>query len=243
MPFRHEFEREFHEDAENIITDVEIREDESWNSFNLKLNALCCYHNQVIERKFRTTIIEELGIQDIEIPKDDDPDFMGGITGEEKKIGKRLLGLVPYFGAEKTRELVSSLRERNRYREMIRNKFSLKEKSIQNEKEGELFLKLSGCVDNGVIRIGEIPKWNDEIDRFNFYSRDKGEVIGQAEREMCMREFINVKLYLDIKNMIIREFAFSNGLSKEEAIQLLPEKQHEVSLIYDYCVKVGWIHN
>lgn len=243
MPFRHEFEREYHEDAENIITDIEINENESWNSFNLKLNALYCYHSQVIERKFRTSIIEELDIQNIEIPEDSDPDFMGGTTEKEKIIGKKILGLVPFFGSGKTRELASYLRQRNKCKEIIKNKIKFKENLIQTEEEGKLFLELKEYISDGKVIPNEMDNWNRKIEKFNFYNNDMNEKISQKEREMCMREFIDIKLYLEIKNLLIREFTLKTKLSKEEALHLLPDKNHEIALVFDFCVGAGWICN
>ena len=63
------------------------------------------------------------------------------------------------------------------------------------------------------------------------------------EREMCMREFIDIKLYLEIKNLLIREFTLKTKLSKEEALHLLPDKNHEIALVFDFCVGAGWICN
>ena len=65
MPKRHEFEDEYLDDAEHIIDGIVFDENETFQSLEQKLQYLEGYNSAIQERKFRTKLVEDWGIQDL----------------------------------------------------------------------------------------------------------------------------------------------------------------------------------
>jgi transcriptional adapter 2-alpha len=102
MPMRHEFEKPYHEDAENMISGLEFNESaDTMQSMNAKLELLSCYSAQVEERSIRTRLVEDLDLlyepeRETEIPE---------------QIASMVRPLTPFLGAHRADEFAKLIHE------------------------------------------------------------------------------------------------------------------------------------
>ena len=99
--------------------------------------------------------------------------------------------------------------------------------------------------EDGKVIPSEIDSWNEKIMRYEKrYEREsvrETENLSQAEKDLCATRKIEPQLYIAIKNLLVREYALRESLSRQAAQSLCPELRDVVGVIYDLFVSVGWI--
>jgi transcriptional adapter 2-alpha len=249
MPFRHEFELDFNNEAETLVATIAFSESETNESFAAKVTLLLSYNSQLAERKLRTKVIEDFGIQYQEAKTgkaDSEPGFLGGYSPLERRIDARLLPLAPYVGAQRIQELANDLHRGIRVMELIRDRKVWQENGVKTHQEGHFFNGLSCLIKDGRIQGGDVERWNETVERFRrSVEPDKphAKFLNAAEAQLCEREGIEMEMYLAIKGLIVREYAFRERLSRDEAIGLCPPVGRAIAAVYDLSLKSGWITN
>lgn len=196
MPNRHEFDKDkdFISDAEILVADVEFDETDTPESFQSKIYKLSQYNNILTERIFRTKVIEEYGIHQIElIPKKDsngkvpslnhilDPKYkqqlsqyefvdlpsqvLKGVTVTEKQVDEKLISLASYCDKEKLTKLADLLHNRERKGALIKSRQQWQLSGIKSVDEGQLFTTLSSKIKNG--KITHVDEWNEAIKKYD----------------------------------------------------------------------------
>jgi hypothetical protein len=240
MPYRHEFEQGFNDDAETLLDalvfDPEI---ETIQSLEPKLQLLVCYSLQASDRELHHRVAEDLGIQ---YTLDDG---FPGVSVVEQRIDALLRPLVPYFGAEKTRRMSELIRDGGRLWEMIRMKEWWNHIGVQTEDEGYLFMKLANLTVKGELPQKNVAEWNRQIEEYRdvhrFEAADDANVLTPTELGLCRNNGIDCQFYLDVKDLIIREATIRGGLTRDQAVAFDPTEATHIGLIYDHCLRSGWI--
>ncbi|OHT03910.1 Myb-like DNA-binding domain containing protein [Tritrichomonas foetus] len=251
MPYRHEFEIDFNNDAESLVARIEFRDDEdTQQTFYSKISALMTYNAQLAERKFRTAVIEDWNIHYKEVKftarneKDIDPRFLNGFSPAEREIDSKIISIAPYLGYKKTEHLANCLHQQLKYAEMIAQRQQWQLNGIKSHTEGTLFSSLQKYIKDGKLPQSEIDNWNEQIEKYKrsteiLVSKNDEFLIDQ-ELQLCMKEKIHPQLYMSLKCLLLREAAFRR-VRKKDAIVMDPNHTNKISKVYDLLVSLGFI--
>ncbi|KAH0786536.1 Myb-like DNA-binding domain containing protein [Histomonas meleagridis] len=254
MPYRHEFDKEYQNSAESIVGSLKFCSDETESSFQSKVERLQSYNFILQERRFRTKIIEDWRIQDIEVKTDSKMKhtivgkdielvrLLDPATSELREINSKILPLAPYIGHRKTLQLVQAV-DKN-----IQNDFHIKtlrtwqSYHITSLHEGHMFKALSNYVNE---KITDIDKWNDLIRKYGNTKSQTVETqfLSPEEKILCASIRVNQDMYLAIKEFMIREYSVDGHFDREK-LKMITNKDltlKQLEEIYDYMVGNGWI--
>ena len=239
MPRRGQFDEEFNDDAEHLIDGITFDENDSQKDFELKLSSLMAFNDQLLERKLRTNVVIEWNLQY-------EPNInLGCNTPVEKEIQKDVLTFAPYFGKDETISILNSVRDYNRQCERLRRLMFWQKNGVRNKFEGFLFQKLGSLIHENKISNSNVEEWNKYVKEYQRYCDENDfpdqQILSKEESELCKKNDIPIQLYYALKDLIIRECAIRQSLTKEQAINIDPDHNQEISLIYDLFYNLGWI--
>jgi transcriptional adapter 2-alpha len=250
MPFRHEFEVEYANEAETIACDVAFSMDDNMTTFESKCQALLAYNSQLEERRFRTAAIEELGIQyqDVKVGKterDHELGFLNGISPIERCIDSKLVPLAPYYGADKLRPLAEVIHGGLRVLERIESRRTWQEIGIQTHEQGRLFRDLMAMVRDGRLPVAESENWNERLEQYQrseqLVTQKANPFLNPAEMDLCREMRLDQQMYMALKNLLVREYMARGILKKQMVGFLCPKYADEIRSIYDLGCSQGWI--
>lgn len=249
MPYRHEFEIEWNNDAESLVSKIEFKiEEETFQSFKDKVLLLMCYNSQLAERKFRTKVIEDWDIQNKEVKstargEKEDPRILGGLTPEERAVDAKILPLAPYYGLKKMQQFTTCLHKQIGYYESIKKTQTWIENGVQSHIEGRFFSNFLKCIKNGKIPVSEYENWNENVIEFK---KEKAKIVPQndeylspPESKLCIKENIHPQLYQSLKCLLMREMAFRGRFKKYVALKMDPSHKEEMSKVFDLLESLG----
>jgi hypothetical protein len=233
MPMRHEFEKLYHEGAENMISGLELNESvDTTQSVNAKLEVLLCYSAQVEQRAIRTKLVEDLGLLY-------EPERQTEIPDEITSI---ICPLTPFIGAHRAAEFAKLIHEEAVLAEKLSQREYWQFHGATSAAEEELFQRLQALVKGGRLPSESVPLWDQVIQEYRNGVQPHRDVLSAQEVELCDRTQIDSSLYLAVKDLLIREFVARGRLSKAIVVSFDPEHRTEIEIIYDHMVQMGWIH-
>jgi transcriptional adapter 2-alpha len=248
MRYRHEFELDFNNEAEQLVAQITFSGEDNADSFANKLEMLLSYNAQLTERRLRTRVIEDFGLQYQEVragkSDKDEPRLLGGFSPTERRIDSRLALLAPYLGAHRTEELAGEIHRGIRVAELIRDRRLWEEQGIRSHQEGHFFNDLMSLVKDGRVPIGDFERWNETMERWaRTLDRpsQKTDLLGPMERALCDRERIDPAQYQAMKDLIIRESTFRQRMSRVTAVALCPSCGRVLGLVYDLLRQLGMV--
>lgn len=249
MPYRHEFEIEWNNDAEALVSKIEFKiEEETFQTFKDKVLLLMCYNDQLAERRFRTKVIEDWDIQNKEVKsatrgEKDDPRILGGVTAAERAVDAKIISLAPYYGQPNMQQFTTCLHKQIGYFESIKKTQLWIENGVRSHAEGRIFSKFLKCVKNGKIPAADHEKWNELVTELN---KEKNKIVSQnddllshPELKLCKVENIHPQLYLALKCLLMNEISYRGKFKKYIALKIDPAHEKEMSKIYDLLEALG----
>lgn len=240
MPKRHEFEEEFEDEAEHIIDSIGFDETDTYQTLEDKLTKLERYNSILNQRTFRTRVIEDWGIQDLQFKS------LGGTTPRQKDVDQKLMTLAPYIGKEITIDLANKLHEMDQAVQQINKLQRWQENGIKTRAEGELFTKLQGFTKDWRVIESDVGKWNKAISDYQLeHSHDNMEdtkLLSRAEIDFCSKWDLPPPKYTAMKDLIMREYEARDGvLTREQVRALFPESADLIEVVYELILRKGWI--
>lgn len=253
MPYRHEFEVEWNNDAELLVSKIEFKSDkETIHSFSEKINLLLCYNQQLAERRFKTKTIEDWDIQNKEIKSNlknekDDPRILGALTESEKIVDSKIVSLAPYYGQAKMQQFVSCIHKRLGYQDSIKKTLLLMKNGVKTHSEEKVFSKFWRCVKDGKIPPYEYEHWNQLVSELSHskesFASKNDELLSQPERNLCQVNHIHPQLYTALKGTLMNAVAIrQKKLTKAEALRIDPTHTREIGHVYDLLKSLGMLH-
>jgi len=252
MPYRHEFELEYINEAEDIVANIDFA-DNSSQSFEEKIRCLASYNQILKERHFRTGVIEEWDIHHLEqkpptnkSEKELDPRILNSTTKIEKEIDEKLLPLAPYLGKNDVVEIAENLHKRIKLNALIESRIKWQKCGVRTMYEGQLYNELEKMIKEGKINQTEVDQWNKAIENYiRKHKRDASspetELLTEKESELCSQLKMHAQMFYAIKDLLLREYAIRGILSRFEAVQLCSDISNQISAVYDLLLSNGWI--
>ena len=249
MPFRHEFETQLNQNAEELVANIEFEEKETKETFLQKIQLLQCYNQQVNERERRTEIIEDWDIQHLEktADKDDsmiDSRFLGGESSSEKQIDSLLLPFSQYFSKERLKAVARALHNLDSIKNSFEKRIEWISKGIKAPDEGELYDQLSQLIVRGTIPPENMVRWNALISDYvkSHFSNEKQDktLLSTEESILCRGNGIDPALYIALKDLFLREIVANGPISVEDGVALSGLDTKIVTPIIDFLSEMGW---
>ena len=238
MPMRREFEWEYREQGEELISNLEFDENDTENSFKIKLLRLQAYSSLVDEReiKTRTAIDFDLQNKNFSMPNEQ--------TAEMKEATQKLLPLSPYIGRKGTMELIDLVKTQITKKSKIETRLRWKANGIRTHNEGFLYQNLENLISKDG-KITDVRQWNKLIEDNNRKSSEtespESSLLDNQETELCHVNSIPTQLYLGLKDLIMREYAIRGSLTQDECADLDSSNSEILRIMYDHFVRVGWV--
>lgn len=234
MPRRQEFEETYNDDAEILLNGMSFDDNDSQTQIDAKLELLICYNTQLKERAIRTQVIIDWDIQYHEFK---------GITNE-REIDAKLIPLIQYLGHDRTVEIAKKLLG---YLSLCKKYDELsfwRANGIKTVQEGRLYQALDSLIKDGKITKSGIDEWNRKIEEYYNNSCNENieaKLLNHDELNFIKKYNLELHMYLSLKDLLLREYAFRGKLTKKIAIQINPENAKYVDPLYDLFAANGWI--
>ena len=252
MPHRFEFECEIDNEAESSIKDLVFEDDEPLSERNVKLTMLEIYENYLEKRQVRKKFIFDRKLTD----------YKAHLASEKArpKEDRELINSLKPFARFCTptgfNTLVDGLVVENELRQRIRmlqdmrregiTKFSAipnaeKSKKVRDTKVPELPKLIESL---GTSRAatpksaGQPRKVGMPLDLTNCVDYD---LLSPSEQDLCSILRLIPKVYLEIKETLLREQAKNGFLKRATARSTIKIDVNKTSKIYDFFVSAGWV--
>ncbi|KAH0795201.1 Myb-like DNA-binding domain containing protein [Histomonas meleagridis] len=235
MPRRHEFEVEYLNDAEQLISDISFSEsDETIASLEKKLKSLRIYNEQLEERHFRIDFAIDYGMLDKEFKT------FGAETKTEKEMEETLIPLAQILPRDVLENFIRSCEKEVRLKEQIKNYRKWRQNGIITRDEGLLFDKLEQLLEKDKLQQSAIDQWNQEVvaqaESPEFRATIETQLLSEEETKLCRELSISPHSYLRIKTLLLSEFTVYGEMSLEKAVSFMPNHRNVISSIYE-CLK------
>jgi hypothetical protein len=127
--------------SRNVILRPHCQTVLSWN----QIERLLAYNTVLAKRTFRTHVVEEWEVPNIEVPRSAVKSYhppqslLRGLTLDEKLEGERFISLGSYFGQKKTKKLADALRSRRKNVGHVLKRYAWRESCVRDATEGMFY--------------------------------------------------------------------------------------------------------
>lgn len=262
MPRRQDFVYEWDNEAEDILGDMEISEEDSAKDRELKLQVLEIYNTKLDERKKRKEFVTERGLTD---------NFKGYLAAEkkrprdEKDIRDKLRAFSRFLSAHHMDMFIAGLVEERTLRANLgvytagRRLGATTVAECTRLAHGKARARppLGTGIDeamhaNGDAVMEENSSAGSDVAQLSasVLGRDPepaaqagAELLSRTELGLCTSLKVSVHQYMIVKEVLIRESARLGTLKKKDAKAMVRLDQVKVFKIYDYLSACGWIRS
>ncbi|KAL8150968.1 hypothetical protein V2J09_020776 [Rumex salicifolius] len=257
-PKRQEFEVEYDNDAEQLLSDMEFKETDTEAERELKLRVLRIYWRRLEERKRRKDFILE---RNLLYP---DP-FEKSLSPEEKELCQRYRVFMRFHSKEEHEELLRTVVEEHRIRKRIQDLkdaraagcrtaieaeryIGLKRKreaeenarrakdSVEASPRGSLRGSASFLDSSSTTASQPLPNSFDDWDITGFPGAD---LLSENEKRLCRETRLLPSHYLNMLQTLSVEVMKGNITKKPDAYMLFKVEPSKVDRVYDMLVKKG----
>ncbi|KAJ1785735.1 Transcriptional adapter ada2, partial [Coemansia sp. RSA 2399] len=259
MPGRLEFETEFENEAEQVVKDMVIHEDDTMEEVELKQIVLKIYNNKLDRRLYRKAFVFDRGL--LEYRKNQ------AIEKRRPKDERDLLNKTKVFARMQTREdsdaFSTGVLNEHALRQRIaqlqgwrRNGITTFEDGVQYETErsqrlsrrattqrdsAQLLERMQRIVsarsqrDMGADAAVTQPiRKTPQPSSLDIEGADGINLLSEAERELCSRLRIFPRPYLVIKQTLLSEYARTGSLWRSRARELIRIDANKTNKIYNF---------
>ncbi|KAI8324568.1 transcriptional adaptor 2 [Martensiomyces pterosporus] len=267
MPGRLEFETEYENEAEQIVKDMAINEDDTPEEVELKLIVLRIYNSKLDRRIERKNLIFDRSLLE----------YRKNQAAEKKrpKDERDLLNRCKVFARMQTgddfNELSAGLLNEHALRQRIaqlqdwrRNGITSMEDGAQYEAErsqrlsrrantlrdsAHLLERLQKIVATRTVRetvpepaaVAAKHQARKPANPLDIEGADGIELLSPSEQQLCSHLRIFPRPYLVVKETLLAEYARTGHLKRRQARELVKIDVNKTSRLYDFFVENGWI--
>lgn len=241
---REEFDPEYDNDAEQLLAEMEFKDNDTPEERDLKLRVLRIYSKRLDERKRRKEFILE---RNLLYPNP----FEKDLSQEEKMQCRRLDVFMRFHSKEEHEELLRSVVSEYR---MVKRLKELKEAQMagcRSTAEAERYLARKRKRENeeGMNRgkesggeMGTRPpvqassSYVNDLDLIGF---TESQLLSESEKRLCSEAKLVPPVYLHMQQVMSHEIFKGNVTKKSDAYSLFKIDPTKVDRVYDMLVKKG----
>uniref|UniRef100_A0A7S4MA68 Transcriptional adapter n=1 Tax=Vannella robusta TaxID=1487602 RepID=A0A7S4MA68_9EUKA len=261
MPRRGEFEVEYDNDAEYILTDMAFNDDDTPTERELKIAALHIYNQKIEKRVENRNFVVQHQLHDLKRMQHKDRRR----SKETKTIYKRTRKLLQFVEIEEHEEFVKDLAAENVIRKRINDLLEYRKKGIRSMIDASNY--------DSLCRRRETQARKQRRESSNIYgyperskergsrwlNRDKDpdapqpvevdisnapgyDLLSLGERQLCESLYLYPSQYMIIKDALVKEYLKTGNLQKSTARFLVKIDVNKTSQVFDFLEQAGWIN-
>lgn len=231
-PFREEFETEWSNDAEHVITDIAFNAEDTPEETAAKVEAVRAYSAVVFERAKRRAFVtsHDLILRRLDKKHPLEPSLCSLLVFEQ------------VVGREQTEKLIEAYRQEaifQRRIEQLREWRSrgLKTLAAGNAYEAERRRRRRSTMPK-LSRVKDDKRRQDSLPFDEFSSAD---LLSDSERTLCRFIRMAPRNYLAAKEAVVREIAFRGPLTYQAAVRVLSIERERSAKIIDFLKSNGLV--
>ncbi|CAF2130013.1 unnamed protein product [Brassica napus] len=234
---REEFDPEYDNDAEQLLAEMEFKQNDTPEEKKLKLRVLRIFSKRLDERKRRKEFILE---RNLLYPNP----FEKELSQEEKEQCRRLDVFMRFHSKEEHQELLNSVVSEYR---MVKRLKDLKEAQMagcRSTAEAERYLgrKRKRESEEGMNRgkesspVQASSSYVNDLDMIGF---NESQLLSESEKRLCSEVKLVPPVYLQMQQVMSHEIFKGNVTKKSDAYSLFKIDPTKVDRVYDMLVKKG----
>lgn len=236
---RGDFETEYENDSENILKDMEFREDDTKWERELKLKVVEIYNSKLDARLERKNFILERGLLHKKEKKR---------TKEEMEIVNTMKVFARFHSQEAHEAFVQGLINEQKLRKRIELLQAHRMNGVKTLAEVEEIedRKRQGLPPEGHKGKRERKATVDSstgLPQLDISNMEGLELLAKEEKQLCIQLGLIPHQYIVIKERLIRESYNRGWLQPGQARQLIKIDVNKTDKIFDFFVSVGWVHS
>ncbi|XP_062013646.1 transcriptional adapter ADA2b [Rosa rugosa] len=242
-PKRQEFDPEYDNDSEQLLADMEFKDNDTEDERELKLRVLRIYAKRLDERKRRKDFILE---RNLLYPNP----FEKDLSPEEKAICRRYDVFMCFHSKEEHTELLQTVIGEHRTLKRIQELKEARNAGCRTSSEADRYLeqKRKREAEENARRAkesGEVgpscqgnPNLSSasEMDILGVYGSD---LLSEAEKRLCSEMGLPPPFYLKMEEVISIEIFSGNVTKRSDAHHLFKIEPSKIDRVYDMLVKKG----
>jgi transcriptional adapter 2-alpha len=242
MPRRSEFEVEYLNDAEQGVGGILFSEaDDTAATLEQKLSALRAYNEKLEERHIRTHFAVEWDLLEHEFRS------FGGRLKSERDLEDALLPLAQVVPREVLTRFVHAVQGEMKLREEIETCKKWRRNGIVNRDEGVYFNQLESLITEDKLSPSAIEKWNRDVaahaESAEFRASLDRELLSPVENQICQNFGVPPHGYLQVKDLLLREFIVRMMMNRELAASFIPGQEQLLTTVYELLKAEGLFYN
>jgi transcriptional adapter 2-alpha len=242
MPRRLEFEVEYLNDAEQIISGMTFSDkDDTATTLDQKLAALRSYNEKLEERHIRTRFALDWELLDHEFRS------FGSRSKSEREMEEALMPLAQVVPRETLTHLIYALQNEMRLKEQIEQSKRWRRNGIVTRDEGILFSQLESLMNEDKLSAAAVEKWNRDVMLYaespEFRATLDRQLLNAAENRVCQSFGLSPHSYLRIKDLLLREFTARGEMTRELALSCMPGQEQVMVAIYESLKNSGLFYD
>ncbi|KAA8494209.1 Transcriptional adapter 2 [Porphyridium purpureum] len=267
MPRRGDFVYEWDNEAEDVVADMDITEEDNPQELELKLRVLEIYNTKLDERERRKEFVTQRGLLEYKAIMNQEKKM----NKEERELKERLKPFARFQSREQNHEFMRSLAEERNLRqsiELLKEGRSAGETSVaechklaasmRSKREYvseptvtemiQNFAKSKRPVctlrpdEHGVVPLRS--QISDKCDEKAFFAAIKHhpgvDLLSQRELELCQSIRMSPHQYCVLKEFLIREGCRVGNMKRKDA-KIVRLESNKVNKVFEYLVGCGWI--
>jgi transcriptional adapter 2-alpha len=237
MPRRSEFEVEYLNDAEQIISGIQFSEtDDNPTTLEQKLSLLRAYNEKVAERQFRSEFAKDWDLLDHEIRS------FGGRSKGEREMEESLMPLAQVVPRDVLTRLIQSLHAEMRLKDKIETYKKWRRNGIVTHDEGLLFNQLEELLAEDKLSASAVEKWNRDVMVYaespEFRATFDRRLLSSGENKLCQNFGISPHSFLRLKDLLLHEYTARGKMTREIAVSFMPSQEQVMVAIYE-CLRMS----
>jgi transcriptional adapter 2-alpha len=241
MPRRLEFEVEYLNDAEQIVSGITFAEGDDPANFEQKLSCLRAYNEKLEERQIRTNFAMEWDLLEQEFRS------FGSRSKTEREMEESLMPLAQVVPRDILTKLIESVFGEMRLQEQIETLKKWRKNGIVTRDEGLLFNELEKLMKEDKLSPSAIEKWNREVQVYaespEFRATLDRQLLSQSENQLCQSFGLSPHSYLNLKDLLLREYSAKGEMNRELAVSFMPCQETVMVAVYETLKNAGLFYS
>lgn len=241
MPRRNEFEVEYQNEAEQLIANITFTENDTAQSLEQNLRFLRVYNEILEERHNRTQFAIEWDLFD------EDFRSFGGKTKSEREMEEALMPLAQVVPRKPLTEFIQSVERESQLRESILTLIKWRKNGIATRDEGLMFNELEKLMNEEKLTPAQVEAWNKKqmmkTESPEFRATLIRQLLDTSENNLCHQLSISPNMYLNLKDLLIREFTARGEMTEELAVSFSPGQEEYMRKVYEHIKAKGLFWN
>lgn len=238
MPKRNEFEIEYINEAEELISEMTFSESDSPAVIEQKIFSLKAYNSHIQERIHRKKIVFQWGLDQKDVTD------LGGETPAEREFERSIMPMAQCVSKQFILDLTRDVEEVMRSQKDMQMLLEWRKNGIATIDEGFLYNRLMTLLNTKNLTEEEVEAWNKDITQLlkstEFRATIDREIMSYEENNLTRELRMAPNTFLRTKDLLIREYELRNEMNEEMVKEIFADSSNFVIPIYKMMKKNGF---